>query len=49
MIGGYKYITGAYKDSTDEGKNTIINVIYGLVFVIMAWMIVDLIIRILTE
>ena len=49
MIGGYKYLKGGFDDSTDEGKNTIANVAIGLAFIAFAWMIIDLIIRILTE
>ena len=49
MIGGYKYIIGAYKENQEDGKNAIINVITGLAYVLLAWMLIDLVIRLITE
>jgi len=49
MIGGYQYLIGAYDDSTDEGKNTLKNVVIGLALVTMAWIIIDIAVRLLTE
>ena len=51
MIGGYRYITGMYTGNEDgsEGKQTIKNVIIGLAFVAFSWMIIDLVVRFITE
>lgn len=49
MIGGYQYLKGGFTDSTSEGKETISNVAIGYVFIVFAWMIIDVIVRILTE
>jgi len=49
MIGGYLYLTGSFTESSDKGKQTILNVIWGLAFVSFAWMIIDIIIRLVTD
>jgi hypothetical protein len=49
MWGGYLYLIGSFNDSLDEGKRTLINVVWGLAIVSFAWMVIDLAIRIMTE
>ncbi|MCT4591914.1 MAG: pilin [Candidatus Gracilibacteria bacterium] len=48
MIGGYRYVIGSFYDDTDEGKNTLKYSIIGFAVCILAWIIVEFIIKFLT-
>lgn len=49
MLAGYMYISGSFADKTDSAKTTITNVVKGLAVVISAWMVLDIIVRLITE
>lgn len=48
MIGGYQYIIGAITESKDAGKKRITNSIIGFAIATLAYIIVDLIVRVIT-
>jgi len=43
VVGGYRYIIGSAQGKTDEGKNTIMYAIVGLIITLMAWVIVNIV------
>ena len=48
MVGGYQYIIGAITESKDAGKKRITNSILGFAVATLAYIIVDLIVRVIT-
>ena len=49
MIGGYQYIFGAISEDKEQGKNTIIKVLIGYSVILLAWIIVDIFISLITQ
>lgn len=47
--GSYKYLIGGLTDDAKGAKTIFGNVFKGLAFVVLAWMIIDLIVRFATE
>jgi hypothetical protein len=48
MIGGYKYVLGADK-ANDEAKRTITYALIGLAVSLLAWILVDIVLQLITE
>jgi hypothetical protein len=43
VIGGYQYILGGATGQADQGKTTVINAVIGLVVILTAWIVVNVI------
>lgn len=48
MVGGYQYIIGALTESKEQGKTTIKNALIGFAVILLAWIIVDIAIALIT-
>jgi uncharacterized membrane-anchored protein len=48
MYGGFQYIFGSLSDDKSSGKNTIIKTLIGLVVILLAWIIVDIFVTLVT-
>ncbi len=49
MIGGYQYIIGAITDNKEQGKTTITYTLIGLAVILLAWILVDLAVALITS
>ena len=48
MVGGYRYVLGA-DEAKDEAKKTITHALIGLAVSLLAWIMVDIVLQLLTE
>ena len=49
IIGGYQYLTSAgNEESAEKGQKTITNAVIGLVVIILAWVIINVIVDLVT-
>lgn len=49
MYGGFQYVYGGIDEgSKDAGKKTVMNTIFGLVVILLSWVIVDIVIAFVT-
>lgn len=50
IIGGYQYLTSAgNEEQAEKGKKTVINSMIGIVFVVLAWVIVNVIVGTISD
>ncbi len=50
IIGGYQYLTSAgNEEAAEKGKKTVINAVIGVVFIILAWVVVNVIVGTITR
>ncbi len=49
MYGGFQYIFGAISEDKESGKTTITSALIGFVVILMAWIIVDIVISLVTS
>ena len=49
IFAGYKYVAAAYIDDESQAKTLLKNIFIGMAVVVFSWMIVDLVVRFLTD
>lgn len=49
MIGGYQYIIGAITEDKEKGKTTITKTLIGLAVILLAWILVDFTVALITS
>lgn len=48
MYGGFQYVFGAATDDKESGKKTVTNTLIGLVVILIAWIIIDVFVTLIT-
>ncbi len=48
MVGGYQYIFGAITENKEQGKSTITKTLIGYAVILLAWIIVDVFVALMT-